>query len=704
MSSKKVMRWLVVLAMLLPVLASCAQPTPQVITKVETVVVEKEVPVEKQVVQTVVVETEKEVVRTVVVKETVVTEKEVVKVVTPTAVPEPDATPLPAFNVPFKNPDTWIYATIGEPETLDPAWTYETSGSEIEASVYEGLVFFNREDAESFVPALAESWTLSEDGLTYVFNIRDGVVFHKGGTLEPHDIAYSIQRALLQDRLDGPQWMTIDPILGYGSIKDAAMDVAGVDSFDDVDAASITAVGEMVQEAVMADDAAGTVTIKLKAPTPWFLQLLAQPFLGAALDMEWMVENGDWDGDPSTWVQWNDPAQEDTILFNDMNGTGPYAFDHWTPGEEIVLVANENYWRTEPIWEGGPSGVASIKRVVWKLVEEWGTRLAMLQAGDADAADVPRAYISQVDPMVMNQYNGIDENAPMQVINPNGSLKLFVGYPTVVMTPAMFNFQIDVEGGNPFIGSGEMDGNGIPADFFSDIDVRKAFNYCMDWDTLIRDALQGEGIQARGPIIQGMLGANPDSDVYTYDLDKAEEHFKAAWDGELWDTGFYLQLAYNTGNELRRIAAEILELNVEAVNPSFDIVVLNLPWPSYLAARRAAKLPISISGWLEDYHDPSNWVHPYMHCSAGAYARAQSFPEEFCTKAEALMAEGVSLTDPELRRPIYEELQQMAYDWAIDIFLYQATGRRYMQAWMEGNYYNPLYPGQWPYALTKVAP
>lgn len=704
MDSKKIVRWLAVLAMLLPVIAACAQPTPQVITKVETVVVEKEVPVEKEVVQTVVVEKERVVEQTKIVRETVVTEKEVVRVVTPTPEPEEEATPLPAFDVDFKNPDTWIYATIGEPETLDPAWTYETAGSEIEQSIYEGMVFFDREDAESFVPALAEDWEISDDGLTYTFYIREGVTFHEGGTLEPHDIAYSMQRALLQDRLDGPQWMTIDPVLGYGSIKNMAMDIAGVESWDEVGEDAIVETAERVKEAIVADDQAGTVTINLQSPTPWFLQLLSQPFFGAALDMEWMVEQGAWDGESDTWVQWNDPAQEETVLFDQANGTGPYMLDHWTPGEEIVLVANENYWRTEPIWEGGPSGVASIERLVWRLVEEWGTRLAMLQAGDADAADVPRAYISQVDPMVRQEYMGIDENAPMEIINPNGSLKLFRGYPTVIMTPAMFNFDINVEGGNPFIGSGELDGNGIPADFFSDIDVRKAFNYCMDWETLIRDALQGEGIQPKGPIIEGMLGANPDQETYYYDLEQAEEHFRAAWDGELWEQGFYLQLAYNTGNELRRIAAEILELNVEAINPNFDIVVLNLPWPSYLSARRAAKLPISISGWLEDYHDPSNWVHPYMHCSAGAYARAQSFPEEFCTKAEDLMAQGVSTVDPEERRPIYEELQSMAYEWAIDIFLYQATGRRYMQRWMEGNYYNPLYAGQWPYALTKTEP
>ena len=72
--------------------------------------------------------------------------------------------------------------------------------------------------------------------------------------------------------------------------------------------------------------------------------------------------------------------------------------DHWTPGEETVLVANENYWRTEPIWEGGPSGPASIKRVVLKNITEWGTRLAMFEAGDADYIYVPAQYRPQLEP------------------------------------------------------------------------------------------------------------------------------------------------------------------------------------------------------------------------------------------------------------------------------------------------------------------
>ncbi|NLS77672.1 MAG: ABC transporter substrate-binding protein [Chloroflexi bacterium] len=681
----KAWRWLVVAAMLLPVLAGCAQPTPEVIEKPVTVVVEKEVTVK----ETVVVEKE----------------KEVVVVVTPTAVPTAAATPLPAVNIPFKNPDTFIVATIGDPETLDPAWTYETAGAGIESNIYEGLVFFNREQVTEFVPALAESWTISDDGLTYVFNIRKGVTFHQGGTLEPHDVAYSLQRGMLQDRAGGPQWMMLEPIFGYSSIKDLAMDTAKVDDFAKVDAASLVAVAELVKAAVVADDAAGTVTLKLATPAPWFFQVLAQNF-GAVLDMEWMVEKGDWDGASDTWTKWTDPAQEATVLFNVANGTGPYMLEKWEPGVEITMVANDKYWRTEPMWEGGPSGVAKIKRAAIKIVTEWGTRLAMLQAGDADFTSVDLAYISQVDPMVKDVYLGPTMDAPKETINPNGALRLFKGLANPSMTPAQFFQKINVEGGNPFLGSGALDGNGIPADFFSDIHVRKAFNYSFDWETFIADALQGEGVQPRGPIVAPLLGYDENQPVYSYDPVKAEEEFKAAWGGEVWAKGFYVQMHYNIGNDTRRIAAEVLKQNIEALNPKFNIEVVAVPWPTLLAARRAGKLPVYVGGWLQDYADPSNWVHPFMHCGAGAYAPAQNLGEEFCTKAEELIAAGVSSSDPAVREPIYKELQNLAYEYAIDIFLFQTTGRHYEQSWIQGYYYNPQYPGSysWIYALSKVQP
>jgi peptide/nickel transport system substrate-binding protein len=659
-------------------LAGCAQPTPEVIER--TVVITKEVVKEGEtVVETAVV----------------------------TATPEPEQTeePLSKISPDFKNEDTYMVVTgAGEPETLDPAWTYETAGSGVENNIYENLIWFNKDQTEEFVPMLATDWEVNEAGDVWTFSIREGVTFHQGGALEPHDVAYSLQRALLQDRTDGPHWMTLEAFFGLYSIKDLAMSLSDVESFEDVPEADLVETCEMVEEAVSADDEAGTVTYKLNRPTPWFLAMLTNTFMGAVLDQEWMVENGAWDGDCTTWTKWHDPAPEDTILFDQANGTGPYVLDHWTPGEELILVANNDYWRTEPAWEGGPSGPPRIQRVVIKNVNEWGTRLAMFEAGDADWIYVPEQYRPQLEPYFKTicYPDGHCEEG-----NPEGYIQAHRDLPRPVMTPAQLNWNINIEGGNPYIGSGELDGNGIPPDFFSDIHVRRGFNYCFDFQAMIEEALNGEGIQAQGPIIRGMMGYLEGEDpLYSYDPARCEEELKQAWDGQVWEKGFYFQMAYNTGNDTRRLSSEILKAGLEAINPKFQVAVVSLPWPVLLSTRRQGKLPIYVGGWLEDFHDPHNWVHPFLH-SEGTYGRVVNLPEDLASEFDSMIEEAASYTAVEKRRPIYEEIQLRAQEEAINIWLYQNVARHHFQTWIKDWYYNPAYSQgsySYVYAWSKEAP
>jgi peptide/nickel transport system substrate-binding protein len=262
----------------------------------------------------------------------------------------------------------------------------------------------------------------------------------------------------------------------------------------------------------------------------------------------------------------------------------------------------------------------------------------------------------------------------------------------------MFNFAITPE--SEFIGSGALDGQGIPPDFFSDEHVRKGFSYCFDWDTFIADALNGEGVQTRGPIIDGLQGWSADNEIYTFDADLCRDELAQAWDGQLPTTGFQMTVAYNAGNTSRETVARLLAENLRAASDNYVIDVISLEWPAFLEARSAGTLPISVSGWQEDYHDASNWVHPFMH-SAGAYARAQAFPAELQSEFDALIDQAVQETDETVRDGMYAELQQMALDNAISIFLYQATGRFYVNRDVSGWYNNPLAPATYYYALSK---
>jgi len=457
----------------------------------------------------------------------------------------------------------------------------------------------------------------------------------------------------------------------------------------------------------VADDEAGTVTYNLNTPAPWFLAMMANIFLGHALDMEWMMEQGDWDGSCDNWVDFHDPAAQDSLLFDQANGTGPYILDHWTPGEETVLVANPDYWRTEPIWEGGPSGPARIERVVLKNITEWGTRLAMFEAGDADWIYAPNQFRPQLEPYIKDS---CDMFGNCEEANPEGYIRALVDLPAPVMTPAQFNWDINIEGGNPYVGSGALDGDGIPPDFFQDEHVRKAFNWCFDWDILIEDVLNGEGMQAQGPIIAGMMGYREGEDPLFYnDLDKCAEEFQAAFDGQLWESGFYMQIAYNEGNENRRGMAEILKAGIESVNPEFNVQVIAMPWPVLLNSRRQAKLPIYIGGWQEDFHDPHNWVHPFLH-SEGNYGRViniASGDPETAAAFDNLINEAASLTTVEERRPLYEEIQLKAQEEAAILWGYQVIDRLHYQDWIDVQFWNPGLPNAeyaYIYAMDKIAP
>jgi peptide/nickel transport system substrate-binding protein len=630
----------------------------------------------------------------------------------------PEATEAPETGE-FQSDDTATYfgPQFGEPETLDPALDYETAGGEIIGNVYETLVTYNRNNAQEFVPQLATEWTVSDDGLTYTFTIREGVTFHEGGELTPSDVAYTFQRGLLQGGTASPQWLLAEPFFGVGNDDVSLLVDPEGNLYDDrealsgADAGTLVQACEQVKSLIVADDAAGTVTMTLAQPWGPFLATIANNW-GSIMDQEWVVENGGWDGSCDTWQNFYAMTSEENPFTPIANGTGPFMLDHWTQGEELVLVRNDNYWRTEPAWEGGPTGPAALERVVIQYVDEFGTRFAMFQAGDTDTLTVgSQADYAQVDPLVGEEclYNaetgGFDACTP--VGDGSGQFRVYKGYPTVTHTDAFFNFNI---AGDQYIGSGQLDGNGIPADFFADVHIRKAFNYCFDWDIFIQDVMVGEGVQTLVLPVSGMPGYDASAPHYTYDTAQCEAEFKLADvdkdgipagddpEGDIWTTGFRFAATYNQGNTTRQSAAEILASNVGSVNELFLVEVLGLPWPAFLQSQRDLTLPLFFVGWLEDIHDPHNWYAPYL---TQTYATRQSLPDELKTQYQDLLSQAVVETDPDARHAIYQQVNQIQYDNPSGILLATATGRRYEQRWVNGWYYNPIYSGSYYYALSK---
>jgi len=642
---------------------------------------------------------------------------------------EPAAQASPEAPIGFhsKNPTTFFWVTIGEPETLDPALAYETAGGEIIQNVYETLVFYDGEHTDKFVPQLAESWEVSEDGTVYTFKMRSGVKFHDGADLTASDVAYSFQRGLLFGGYASPQWLLAEPFFGIG-IDDISIVVDGEGACADdreclsaLPAEDLLAACEKVTSAIVADDAAGTVTMTLAQAWGPFIATIANGW-GSVMDKDWTIANGGWDGDCATWQNYYAEPSESDPFTTIMNGTGPFKLDHWTQGEELVLVRNDDYWR-EP---------AKLERIVTKTVDEWGTRFAMMQAGDADFFATPSENRSQVDELVgsMRVFNlatgTYDEEVEVCAYDPSaqglakftpcapgekglgGPVRLYIGRPSLASQDLFMTFNI-AEGSN-YVGSGALDGNGIPLDFFSDVHIRRAFAYCFDWDTYISDVFDGEAVQQPVLARQGMPGYDADAPVYTYDPAMCESEFKAADvdkdgiaagddpEGDVWTTGFRMQALYNQGNTSRQVVSEILSSNVASVNELFVIETVGLPWPTFLRTIRAKQSPYFVSGWLEDIHDPHNWYQPYM---LGTYASRQNLPDDLRAQFSDILNRGVAATDPAERQTIYEEANALYYEQVPTILLATATSHGFEMRWVDGIVLNPVFPGNYFYPMYK---
>jgi peptide/nickel transport system substrate-binding protein len=615
-------------------------------------------------------------------------------------------------------PDMLIIATAYDIESLDPAWVYDIASSEVILNIYEPLLSYELGnlvyDRFTFAPALATELTISPDGKTYSFKIRKGVKFHEGGDLSPDDVAYSLQRGLLQDREGGPQWTLLEPILGVSSIDELAKEVGDVKAC------------EMVKEAISVQG--DNVVIKLKIPFAPMLNILASSW-GAVLDKEWMIAQGDWDGKCDNWRKWHDPAAEKSTIFNKANGTGPYKLEKWIPGEEIHFVRNENYWRnTTAAAEYERWGLAKVKNAVIKVVPEWGTRLAMFQAGAADIIiAVPRAFVASLKPRLVFEGDPLDvldvrgmyikEWANRRIRGGGGDQGILYKQPAPVVQGGFINFKVEEK--SPFV---PLLGHDKKPDLLSDIHMRRAFNYCFDTDTYIKEAWLGEAEQIGGVIIKGRLGYNPRP--YEFSLEKCEAELKAAWDGKAWSDGFQVTLTYNTGNVQRKIAAELLEKNLESFNakrgraPSININVLDMPWPSYLKALDDEQLAVFWDGWWEDYPHPHDWVSAFMH-SRGAIGGFQQFEvikdvefkpayatflpaKKYANLQELfddLIEKALLETDLEKAKNIYFDLNKLAIDWAINISMVQLRSFSYTQSWVAGGWASLSF-----YLITKSHP
>ncbi len=229
------------------------------------------------------------------------------------------------------------YAIAAEPETLDPRKSTSIPAGIVAAQLFEGLTALDA--ANSPVPAAAERWEISPDGLTYTFYLRKAAKWSDGTPLTAADFAYAWKSALSPELASSYAYQLFYLKNGkaYNEKKVSA------------DAVGVKARGDSILE------------VTLERPTPFFLSLLASrtyyPVNRAA------AANERWAAAARTFV-----------------GNGPFRLVNWVHDNKMELVRNEHYWDAANV---------RLPKVDIILVESAATRLMMFENKQLDMADNP---------------------------------------------------------------------------------------------------------------------------------------------------------------------------------------------------------------------------------------------------------------------------------------------------------------------------
>ena len=252
---------------------------------------------------------------------------------------------------------TLVVAIPGDIAGTDPLLVSDASSSYVLQQIVETLVTLEPGTGDKIIPGLAESWTLSEDGLTYTFKIRSGVKFSDGTDLDAAAVKFNFDRwlNLPKSYVDAGLTFYPDTVIGRG------------------DTANVTATA--------APDPT-TFSLTLKAPNSAFLiQLTLTPF---GISSPKALTDG----------KASDPVFKNNLYANGgppaATGTGPFVFKEWVTGDHVALVKNPNYWNAAA---GGPY----LDAITFKPIADPTATLNALQSGDVDISqtlapvDVPTA-------------------------------------------------------------------------------------------------------------------------------------------------------------------------------------------------------------------------------------------------------------------------------------------------------------------------
>lgn len=243
-----------------------------------------------------------------------------------------------------QEPKTLNVAVGSEPPSLNPALGVDTVSGSVIRNVFERLT--RTDTAGVPQPAAAQDWTVSEDGLTYTFNLRSEATWSNGDPVTANDFEYAWETILNPDTLSqaAALFYVIEGAEAYNT-GEGSVEEVGINAIDDY-----------------------TFEVTLNQPVPYFLDLISgQSF--SPINQAVVESNPDWASE----------ATENYV------SNGPFILSEWIHNGNLVLQANSNYWDQENV---------HLDTVNIEVIESQSTANNAFQAGEIDYIGTPFTYVS----------------------------------------------------------------------------------------------------------------------------------------------------------------------------------------------------------------------------------------------------------------------------------------------------------------------
>lgn len=464
---------------------------------------------------------------------------------------------------------------LGErtPESVDHEYPPTEAGHEARRNIEERLLAYASktnedgvkvEDFSKLKGALAESWEVSPDRRTITFRLRKGVKSYTGNELTSEDVMWTFNRGW---DMKATYYWYLTQVLGVKS-----------------------------SDAWSAPDKY-TFKLTLPEPSPLIERLWVNNDLGINDATEAKKHVTDEDPWASRWLATNSAS------------FGPYQIVKWSPGQEVVYEANENYYR----------GAPKIKRVIYREVPSSSNRVALLQSGSADVAEwlLPRELVKIKD-------------AP--------GIKVWSVY------------------GN-YIHRVEMQNELEP---FNNVEVRQALNYLVPRKEILEKVYYGFGRPTKSPISE-IYPAYTD-EYFDFPMEEDVEKAKKLLTEAGYPDGFETTLSYRTGSPIEENLAVLLKSSF--AKAGVDLTLQKMPASNMVEQYTKGKLPMYFFRDMAIVPDAAYVANLWLNSASPINYSRYKNPE-----VDRLINNGLRSTDEKSREADMKRVQQIVMQEPPWVFL-----------------------------------